>query len=957
VIPAALCALATLVPAQRPAPAQPAPTVVEVRIEQEGREVGDPLVRELIQTRTGSPLAAVDIRETLAHLAALDRYDDVQVIEEAVAGGVRLRYLLVPSHPVDRIEFRGSLGADEGDLRRVVVDRFGPAPGAARLDEVADWLRGALRNRGYSAAHVTPRIEQTHQPDRASMVFEIKAGPRALIREVAFRRVDGRERTVRMPAVRTGRPYDEQAIGRVLTDWEDGMRARGYYEARATSNATFADGGAAVVVSVETGPRVGPVAFAGDAPPAADRERLVPIRTERSVDEDLLEDSSRAIQDYWYARGYKDARASPERAERDGELTITFRVDRGPRHVVDSIVIKGHTRPSAEIERVLGIARGEPFVQTALDAGVSSLIIDYRRDGFAGVQIKPAVAVLPPGGEPAGERRVEITIAIAEGPRTELASVTFEGRSALTEERLRALVSSAPGGPYSVAEIERDEATIEAAYQEAGYDAVAVESRTSIAAGTKAAVVFAIREGAQVVVDRTIIVGNVRTSRATIERELGVERGQPLGPSVVANARARLLALGVFRRVQIDTVPHGSEPRRDLVIRVEEARPLTYEFGGGLEGGFRFRPTGEGGAGEERFELAPRGNFQIGRRNLWGKNRAIDLFTRVSLKSRDIVTGTTDTQVPPGEGGYGFNEYRVVGTFREPRVFGSDAEALVTGIFEQAIRTSFNFVRREARAEAGLRLSPIYSVTGRYSFQRTTLLDERFSPADKPLIDRLFPQVRLSRVAGSLIRDSRDDPIDATRGTSLTVDLDVASRSIGSEVGFVRTQVQGSLFKRLPVGRRTVVGAAARIGAAHGFSREVDGQIVQDLPASERFFAGGDTSVRGFSLERLGDERTIPESGFPTGGNGVVVLMSEIRVGLPWRLEGVGFMDAGNVFPRASDLDLTDLRPAAGFGVRARVPRLPVIRLDWGFNLDPREFAPGQRERGTVWHVSFGQAF
>ena len=46
--------------------------------------------------------------------------------------------------------------------------------------------------------------------------------------------------------------------------------------------------------------------------------------------------------------------------------------------------------------------------------------------------------------------------------------------------------------------------------------------------------------------------------------------------------------------------------------------------------------------------------------------------------------------------------------------------------------------------------------------------------------------------------------------------------------------------------------------------------IVDDLPASERFFAGGDTTVRGFALDRLGDKRTISASGFPTGGNAEV---------------------------------------------------------------------------------------
>lgn len=162
-----------------------------------------------------------------------------------------------------------------------------------------------------------------------------------------------------------------------------------------------------------------------------------------------------------------------------------------------------------------------------------------------------------------------------------------------------------------------------------------------------------------------------------------------------------------------------------------------------------------------------------------------------------------------------------------------------------------------------------------------------------------------------------------------------------------------------------VVRLRGLVGLAQGFERAVEqldaaGQpvtvLVDDLPASERFFAGGDTTVRGFSLDRLGSAQTITTSGFPTGGNGVVVLNGELLVNA-WRgLDVVGFLDAGNVFPRVRNIDVADLRAAAGLGVRYRSPVGP-LRIDFGFNLDPREFVPGRRERRFVPHVTFGQAF
>jgi outer membrane protein insertion porin family len=131
--------------------------------------------------------------------------------------------------------------------------------------------------------------------------------------------------------------------------------------------------------------------------------------------------------------------------------------------------------------------------------------------------------------------------------------------------------------------------------------------------------------------------------------------------------------------------------------------------------------------------------------------------------------------------------------------------------------------------------------------------------------------------------------------------------------------------------------------------------VVRDLPASERFFAGGDTTVRGFALDRLGSESTLNAEGFPTGGAGLMVVNVELRTP-SWKGLGlVTFVDAGNVFQRSSDIALGDLRGAAGAGLRYRSPLGP-LRLDVGFKLDRRPIGAGL-ERRAVLHISLGQAF
>jgi len=960
--------------------AQAPHVITEVRVEQEGRTLDDRVITALIETTPGEPLSMREVRDTLSHLTSLNRFEDVQVFQEDAGAGIRLRYVLFPLHPVDRMEFRGTLGLSEDEIQRVFTERFGAAPSAGRAGDIAEALRAFYRDRGYASAEVTPRIEETHNPDRATMAFDIRAGSRASIGRVDVDEVDGSGRPVPggVP-IRVGDPFDNDAILRELDRYVAALHARGFYEARAFHTSAFdPDGTATVRVNIDRGPLVS-IAFAGDPLPEADRERLVPVRAEGSADEDLLEDANAAIEDYLHARGYRDAEVQYSRTEGEGTVTITYKIARGPRYVVDIVTIAGNMAvPTMDLTELLQVEQGAPYVQAEAGAGAAAIRNAYRARGFTRAEVRPTVVELPGDADaaPGIDRHVDVRYAVTEGPRTLVGSIGFEGHTALSESQLRTLMTTAPERPYSEGEIALDRDRIDLEYRNRGYEAVVVTPVISLVENsTRADIRFDITEGPQVLVDHVIIIGNQRTSLETIEREVLLKPGQPLGYSARIETQQRLAALGLFRRVAVDELRHGGETRRDVLIQVEEAPPTTIGYGGGVESGTRLRPTGDGGQAEERFEVAPRGFLEISRRNLWGKNRVVSLFTRVSLRSRDIVLSGEGIRLPqPAEGsGYGFNEYRVVGTFREPRLFNSPADGLVTGILDQAIRSSFNFVRREARAEAGFRFSPRYSVAGRYSYEHTRLFDEKFTDAEKPLIDRLFPQVRLSKFSGSFIRDTRNDVIDPDGGTFVIFDTELAPRIAGSEVGFLRSFAQGFAYYRVPAPRRTVLAFGARLGLAQGFRRTVvredaDGEpipgpdgrpivdVVQDLPASERFFAGGDTTVRGFSLDRLGTDATISPTGFPTGGNGLVVLNGELRATLIGSFGAVAFIDAGNVFLRATDLDLGQLRAAAGVGIRYQSPVGP-IRIDLGFKLDRRELSPGRLERRSVLHISLGQAF
>ena len=944
--------------------------VTTVTVDLEGTRVIEPGLLDLVEVRPGAPLDARAVRESIAHLFSLGRFEDVRVHATPEMGGVAVRFELVPLHSVYRVDFAGQTGLSEGDLRRAVGERFGLAPAATRASEVVEFLRGYYRDRGFSDARITARTAVEHARERTSLVFEIQSGPRLTVSKVTLEGnapggLDDARQALRISA---GEPYDKQEVDDRIAEYVSGLRKRGYYEAQGEHALRIAPDrrSAELIVTLDGGPHVS-VEFQGDSLPPKVREELVPIDREGSVDEDLLEDSARRIADHLHGQGYRDASATYSRVPKEGELAIVFRVVRGPAYVTGPVEISGNASvPLAELADAIRLKEGQPFLESDLDGTVAAITDAYHRRGFADVKIRSSVET-EPGTSPV---RALARIVVAEGPRTLIGNVTVHGNEALSAETLMAGSQAKPGGPLYQPQLALDRDGMLVQYLNRGYRTADVGVKVEVSEDrTRANVIYDVREGPQIFVDHVLIVGNEKTKVETIRREVALKPGDPLGFEGVAESQRRISALGLFRRVRITEIDHGTEARRDLLVTVEEAPATTLGYGGGVEVARRLVRTTSDGTPQERIEFAPRGFFEVGRRNLFGHNRSVNLFTRLSLRLRSDPVLTADGTQPTTD----FNEYRVLGTYRQPKLFGN-IDFLATGFAEQAARTSFDFNRRGARAEFGRRLNPRLSLSVRYSLDRTETFNETFtSGEDARLIDRVFPRVRLSTFSSTVIRDTRDDPLGPNAGTLLWVDGEIAGRNIGSEVGFAKTFLQGFLYRRLPGPRAVVLATGARLGLARGFpyatpALDVDGNpvtgpngetltvTITDLPASERFFAGGDTTVRGFALDRLGTPETLDSSGFPTGGNAVIVLNAELRVPV-WRdLGAAAFLDGGNVFRRAGDLDLSRIRGTAGFGVRYRSPLGP-LRLDLGFKLDRQVLPTGELEPPSAWYVSFGQAF
>ena len=966
------CAVTALMCAARAAGAAEAvgKRVAAVRLEVEGRATSDPRLLELVETKPDRPLSMSQVRDTVAHLFNLGRYEDIRVHAAAAGEGVTLRYELVPLHPVSRLTFAGLEGApgvDQGGIRRAIVDGFGTSPPLSRTTELVRVVEDALQQRGYLRPRVTVRADITHQPERATLAFTVEAGSRARIGSIDTPGISSAARgeLLRRLRLSAGAPYERDALAARVDAYIALRRSRGYYDSSlvVTPVLTDDDRVANMTMTVNEGTRAR-IVFAGDQAP--DRpEVLVPVVREGVLDEDLLEDATLRIEEHLKALGFRDAAAPYTRTTAEGDTIVTFTIARGSEYRTERVDLTGNVGvPTAEIAPQLRLRPGTSFSTAAMEVDVSSIVELYRRRGFAGARVQSAVETLPRSPSGSGPIPVVVRLSIAEGARTVVGSVRVEGNVAVPSGALLEGLGLQSGRPFLLNQVAVGRDRIQLEYANRGFANASIEGNPGVSADrTRADVVFTVREGARITVDHVLIVGNVRISTDVIERELQLKVGDPMGLAAVAESQRRLAALGLFRRTRITSAGHGDQTRRDLVVTVEEAPVTTIGYGGGLEAG-PGTVRSEGGPAVQEVQFAPRAFFEAGRRNLFGKNRSVNLFAGVSYRRKPQETGSS---------AYGFNEYRVLGTYREPRLWGTTADGLLTLTIEQQIRPSFNFARQAFGADVVRRLNRALSVRGNYQIQRTELVDQSTTPSGQEAldsaqraldIDKLFPQVRLSSFSSSLVRDTRDDVLDPASGCYLSANGQVAARAVGSEVGFAKSFWTAQTFRRLPRVGQTVLAASGRLGLATGFPRfksavdefgtpvEVE---IRDLPASERFFAGGDTTVRGFSLDQLGSAATIDNDGLASGGNAMVILNAELRLPVRGGFGLVGFIDTGNVFARTVDIDLGQLRTSIGFGVRYRSPIGP-IRVDLGFKVRRQDVA-GRREDLTALHISLGQAF
>ncbi len=236
--------------------------------------------------------------------------------------------------------------------------------------------------------------------------------------------------------------------------------------------------------------------------------------------------------------------------------------------------------------------------------------------------------------------------------------------------------------------------------------------------------------------------------------------------------------------------------------------------------------------------------------------------------------------------------------------------------------------------EQRVRPFPKVQIAYGYTSERNHVFStEPFDPIVNPIPDIT---VFTPKLTSNVIIDTRNDLIDAASGWFHATSVEYSPEALGSELRFVRLYMQQRYYRKAgPV----VFATWARLGLATAFDKT--------LLATDRFFAGGGNSVRGYAEDVLS-----PHDLFgPVGGNGLLVFNEELRFPLFPYVRGVAFLDAGRAFETVSQMSLADLSAGTGLGFRVQTP-VVLLRFDMGVPLDPA-FGP----RRPRWFFSVGQTF
>ncbi|MBX3276661.1 MAG: BamA/TamA family outer membrane protein [Acidobacteria bacterium] len=921
-------------------------TISEVKIVIEGASPGTSgeEYRALLLLREGNVYSAAQARGSLLNLLGSGRVANGRIEAQAGAGNtVVITVVVAPQLRVGEVRFRGVDEVRITDLRSRLADLERGAPySETSMLRGAEQIYEIYRDLGYYQVSIEPQLEADPARATADITYRVTLGPIAAIGVVDFEgqsRIPLDELRAEMRSL-AGEPFSRVQLNEDLRRIFDLHLEAGYLAARVgPADVAYNDAENRIIIRIPIhSGGVYTVRVEGVEIKFDKLREVLPMLREGGVEATDLDDGAQRLREYLQEEGYFFAEVEPPAAPdpQAESAELVFRVDPQQRYRIAAILIEGSDYLS--YDDVAGDLRSktESFFPIPLFSrytrGITSeqslqrdadLIVARLRDrGFRQARVAAINRAVNPEND-----KLSIIFEVAEGRRSFIGEIAFAGNALRTADELTALIKLSPGDPAAVTEIRTEGNKILEEYFRRGYALAEVRSRIVELGDDRVRVIYDIREGPLVYVNRTFVneTGTRRRTRSgRINKFLRFAPGELMSNDGLIRTEQDLYALGAFRRVVVRSEALGPEEetgeiRRNVYVDLDEGRSRNLIYGAGYQ-------SDEGA----------RGILEVSDPNIFGRLTTASVRMRVSQRN---ILGQL--------------------SYTDPRPFNFNTPGLAALLLQRENRPAFNSRRATVLLQVERRISDRAIMLYRYNYE-----DVRVTNPEE-VTDRRDAPVRLSRLSTSFAFDGRDNPFDASQGRFHTFDVSVALRGLGGNEQFVRVFTENQYYRTLGASAGTVLAANFRLGIARRFGRptgearnELDDAL---LPITERFFSGGSTTLRGYDFEQAGPRDA---GSRPRGGNGLVIINAELRRNVYRQLALVGFYDTGNIFITAGRMRFGDFTHTVGLGLRVKTPLGP-IRIDFAYLASsprtgvflPPDIASTVRLPRAQVHLSFGQAF
>lgn len=928
----------------------------------------------LLLQKAHQPFSDSKVQQTAAALKTKGKFQAVRIQVQPDTNGLRIVFVLEPAIYFGVYEFPGAHRIPYPRLLQVSDYPVQTAFNQSEVDLAEHRLISFLQQQGYFHATVHPQVRVHPEQGVANVVFETSLGIRAKFDSTNIdglppdqtRKLERNLQSVwsrlRGIAIRHGKPYHYGRVLRAQKYLQHKLQSQGLLSAQVLpSGAEYnpATNEASIHFKIIPGVRTH-VHVEGAHLWSWTRKSLLPFYQGIGVSQETVEEGRQALVSHFQSKGYFDADVKAELLTGASSETVNYFVSKGKKRKVEEVTLSGNKQisssrlmPAIQVKEETHLFSRGKFSRTLMSASANNLTNIYHSEGFSSIQIKSKA--VPHGKE------IHVYFSVIEGPRDIVNSLTIEGNETFPESQFAPNgLQIAAGKPYSQESVETDRNNIVSKYLQAGYLTSSFRetaSEVSKQQPHQINVVYHIYEGPRVVTGNVLTLGRHVTQPRLINEDVKSLRPDlPLRESDLLRTGTTLYNnTGVFDWAEVDPKkPITTQTREDVLVKVHEAKRNDFTYGIGFEvinrGGSvpsgtvalpSLPPVGlpQHFTTSQKTFYGPRGTAQYTRNNLFGNGSSISLTAFAGrLDQRGAIY------------------------YIDPKLFWTAWQSTISYSVERDEENPIFSFQRELgtfQIQKPIDRSQRDTLFLRYSFDQTNLT--------RILIPDLVPPedryVRLSTLAANLTRDTRDNPLDEHSGVLRSLELDLNTTELGSNVDFAKLVGQVAIYREKF--HNIVWADSIRIGLEEPFANSF-------VPLSEEFFTGGGNSLRGFPLDGAGPQRSVticndgasscapcpsPTSSciqVPTGGNELLILNSEARIPLPFMsgLRIVPFYDGGNVFSSVGFHNFLSLYSNnVGLGFQYVTPVGP-IRLDVGRNLNP---VPGIS--ATQYFISIGQAF